>query len=345
MKASDEYALDATTIETFERGRARTSTADSPIARIASSDLDILMSTLEVQVASLEERVLRNERCLEQGSDHFIRLYYGLCGNGSIATRYGITIAMAPHTFVLVPPVGRSASTLGSTFTETSAQREVVSGSMRLLCGRFDAAFGTSVALFGGLSIPIVERFEEADEMHATLRMALVEQEGSKPGSAAMTSALLKQVIVQLLRRSITSPNLWVERFAILQDHRIARAFAEMLARPGAPHTVESLARSACLSRSTFMARFFHLVGRAPMSVLRDLRMRQAAQQLRLSSISIGHVGRAAGYANNSGFIRAFRNAYGMDPREYRSQTLVGAARMLSNQNQPVDANLGTTQC
>jgi len=85
---------------------------------------------------------------------------------------------------------------------------------------------------------------------------------------------------------------------------------------------VDSLSRAACLSRSTFMARFFELFGRAPMSVLRDLRMRQAARQLRVMGVPIQQIGQAAGYANNSGFIRAFQKAYGMDPREYRGQAL-----------------------
>lgn len=305
---------------------AQIATADRPVVRIAASDLDTLMSTLEVRLGFLEERVLRNERRLEHGDDGFIRLYYGLCGNGSIATRQGIAIALAPHTFVLVPPANKASMPVKGAFTQASVQREAMSGSMKLLCARFNAAFGAAIDLFSGLSTPIVERFEEADELHTTLKVALAEQREREPGSSAMTAALLKQVIVQLLRRSIISPNLWVERFAILQDRQIARAFSEMLARPGAPHTVDSLARTACLSRSTFMARFFQLVGRAPISVLRDLRMRQAAQRLRLSSISIGHVGQAAGYANNSGFIRAFRSAYGVDPREYRSQALARTA-------------------
>ena len=34
-----------------------------------------------------------------------------------------------------------------------------------LICGYFRATYGTSIDLFAGLSTPIVERFEPADEL------------------------------------------------------------------------------------------------------------------------------------------------------------------------------------
>ena len=299
--------------------RAVAVSLDRPILRVPAAELDVIMGTLEVRRIALEECTLRNERRFEHGDDDMTRLYYGMCGSGSLTTAHGLSMAIAPHTLVLVPP----AAGMPRPYQPASRDnRAMLAGNARVLCGRFHAAFGAGVHKFGGLTAPLVERFAEGDALQAKLRLAFAEFRERQPGSAAMTSLLMKQAIVLLLRRSLTSPSPWVERFAILRDHRIAKAFAEMAAKPGAAHTVDSLARTACLSRSTFMARFYELVGRAPMSVLRDLRMRQAAQQLRVTGISIGQIGQAAGYANNSGFIRAFRRAYGMDPRDYRGQAL-----------------------
>jgi AraC family transcriptional activator of mtrCDE len=290
--------------------------ADRPILRISAADLDALMDTLEVRQTELEECTLRGDLRLELDGDPLTRLYYGTSGSGSLTTSQGLSIAIAPNTLVVIPPADKSLCPSRA----VRAGRATLAGSARLLCGRFHAAFGDVVDMFGGLSMPIVERFPQDDELHTRLKLALEELQSRQPGSVAMTSLLMKQAMVLLLRRSLTSQGPWVERFAILRDHRISKAFAEMTARPGAAHTVESLARVACLSRSTFMARFYELVGRAPMSVLRDLRMRQAAQQLRVRGISIRQIGQSAGYSNNSGFIRAFRKAYGMDPREYRGK-------------------------
>jgi AraC family transcriptional regulator, activator of mtrCDE len=134
-----------------------------------------------------------------------------------------------------------------------------------------------------------------------------------------MTATLLKQVLVMLLRRSLTSMSSWVERFAPLRDREIARAFSEMTAEPGRAHTVQSLARRAGLSRSTFMARFVATIGRPPMVVLRDLRMRQAARQLTTSNDSVEEIASNAGYESRSSFARAFQKVFATDPSEYRT--------------------------
>lgn len=287
--------------------------------RIAAADLDLLMGSLEVRQLVLEECWLQNERRSEPDDDGTTRLYYGICGSGSLTTAQGLSIAIAPHTFVIVPPAARAA---GGSRAASRDARAMLAGSARILCGRFQAAHGGVVDMFGGLSMPIVERFADGEDLQCRLKLAFAELQGRQPGSAAMASLLMKQAIVLLLRRALLAPSPWIERFAILRDHRIAKAFAQMTARPGSAHTVDSLAKAACLSRSTFMARFYELLGRTPMAVLRDLRLRQAAQQLRATGVPIGQIGRASGYANNSGFIRAFRKAYGMDPREYRAQGL-----------------------
>jgi AraC family transcriptional activator of mtrCDE len=130
---------------------------------------------------------------------------------------------------------------------------------------------------------------------------------------------LLKQVLVTLLRRSLNSNNTWVERFSILGDPQVAHAFAEMVARPGAPHCVTALSQKVGLSRSVFMARFAAAFGCAPMAVLRQLRMRHAAGMLTTSHLSIDQVSHGVGYASRSSFFRAFRKTYGSDPSDYRA--------------------------
>ena len=99
---------------------------------------------------------------------------------------------------------------------------------------------------------------------------------------------------------------------------------ADMVARPGAAHTVQSLAYSASLSRSAFMARFSEIFGRSPMAILRDLRMRQAALDLTTTTTPVDVVAHNAGYESRSSFVRAFRKAYNVDPSEYRQSVKNG---------------------
>jgi AraC family transcriptional activator of mtrCDE len=98
-----------------------------------------------------------------------------------------------------------------------------------------------------------------------------------------------------------------------------------MAAHPGANHTVASLADRAGLSRSSFMARFTDVVGESPITILRHLRMRQAAKQLASSQMSIDQIARSAGYNSRSSFIKAFRKSFECDPTEYRTQAKTDA--------------------
>jgi AraC family transcriptional activator of mtrCDE len=133
-----------------------------------------------------------------------------------------------------------------------------------------------------------------------------------------MTAALMKQVLITILRRSLHSTELWVERFSTLRDPQVARAFSDVVARPGAAHSIETLSQTSGLSRSAFMARFSKMFGDSPMTVLRQLRMRQAAILLQADNLALDQIAHAIGYASRSSFLRAFRKANGADPSDSR---------------------------
>ena len=101
----------------------------------------------------------------------------------------------------------------------------------------------------------------------------------------------LKVLLFALRRRCLVSTKAWVERFSILSDPPIARAFAEMASRPSVPRNVQSLSHAVGLSRSAFMARFSAAFGESPMSLLRRVRMRHAADLLTANALSIDQVG------------------------------------------------------
>jgi AraC family transcriptional activator of mtrCDE len=69
------------------------------------------------------------------------------------------------------------------------------------------------------------------------------------------------------------------------------------------------------------MARFSEALGQSPMQVLRDIRMRQAAAQLRTGDVALDQVARNAGYTSRGTFVRAFREVYGTSPADYRTDT------------------------
>lgn len=323
---------------------AQPADAGRPVAPLAPADLDRLIDTLMVEFVRLSECLVGEGYRLELGGIDAPGLHYNLSGTGRMIVGDREPIPLQPHTLVVLPantlfrievPPRRDPRATWRTVngrlmaSEPGAVRRYVANDgepvIVLICGYFHASYGSSTDLFGALATPIVERFDERDQIDEKLRMALMELVAQEIGSGAMSAALLKQVIVALLRRSLRSMDLWFERFAVLGDPQVARAFASMVANPGAPHSLQSLARTAILSRSAFMERFTRAVGRSPMVVLRDLRMRQAADQLRSSTFSIDEIVRHAGYASRSSFVRAFRKAYGEDPSSYRRSAAQGA--------------------
>jgi AraC family transcriptional activator of mtrCDE len=302
--------------------------------RLSASDLNDLMRALDIDVVALTEILVPRGHRVAMGSVDVPAIHYNLAGKGRIAINGGPFMSLQPHLLIIVPPNTPFAIEVdGDGPGLKSIKRDCWSrdhGYLRVsppgeipevvqICGFFNASFGRAIELFRDLTTPIIEQFEPTDRIDEKLNEAMAELLGQEVGTGAMTAALLKQVIISLLRRSIGSSQNWTERFSVLGDRPITRAFADMVARPSAPHTVQSLAHSAGMSRSAFMVRFTAVVGRPPMSVLRDLRLRQAALELTTTTTPIEMIAHSAGYQSRSSFARRFAKVYGKDPTEYRA--------------------------
>ena len=84
--------------------------------------------------------------------------------------------------------------------------------------------------------------------------------------------------------------------------------------------TIEDIAGVCGLNRTYFGKIFKEALGKTLQEFLLNYRMLKAAELLKLTSLSIGDVGLAVGYANQMHFSRAFKNNYGISPREWRYQ-------------------------
>ena len=312
-----------------QNGARRTGAA----VKLSTTDLNSLMKALDIDVIALTEILVPPGHRVEFGTIDVPGIHYNLSGTGRISINGEPAIPLSPHLLIIVPPNTPLAIEVDG---ESGPQRLISrdcwtrrDGILRVavpdgqpeivqVCGFFNASFGQSVRLFGELREPVIEQFEPADRIDLKLREAMDELLQQEVGVGAMTASLLKQIVVSLVRRSVKSSQRWTERFSILADRQITRAFADMVARPGAAHSVQSLAHCAGLSRSAFMTRFSDIFGQTPMAILRDLRMRQAAIDLKTTSMPIDIVALNAGYESRSSFARAFRRAYNQDPSDYR---------------------------
>jgi AraC family transcriptional activator of mtrCDE len=298
--------------------------------------LERLLSTLEVNFVKLSECLISPGWRLSFQAGELAAVHYTIQGSGRFGIEETFSVDLEPHSLIIVPPsktfhidnmvehrpVGTlECNPLKWPHVPPGEVRRISAGEdepkMLAICGYFRALYGTSLDLFSPHGAPIFEKFDSRDQLDQKLRAALDELVAQEIGAGAMSASLLKQVLIAVFRRSMSSTDLWIERFSALRDVHVARALAEMVARPSAPHTLQSLAEISGLSRSGFIERFTAVLGRTPMTALRQLRLRHAAHLLIMDGVSIERAANAAGYQSRSSFIRAFRKAHGCDPSEY----------------------------
>lgn len=84
--------------------------------------------------------------------------------------------------------------------------------------------------------------------------------------------------------------------------------------------SIEEIAGVCGINRSYLGKIFKNSVGHSPQEFLMNYRMIKATELLKLTSLSIADVGSAVGYENQLHFSRAFKNIYGVAPREWRNE-------------------------
>jgi AraC-like DNA-binding protein len=72
------------------------------------------------------------------------------------------------------------------------------------------------------------------------------------------------------------------------------------------------------MSRVAFTRRFTSVVGKPPMTYLRQWRLSCAARLLRETDASLAAIARQVGYSTEFAFAGAFRREYGVPPGRFR---------------------------
>ena len=97
---------------------------------------------------------------------------------------------------------------------------------------------------------------------------------------------------------------------------RVRKAMLKDLSRST---PLEQFLRGEAISTVTFQTIFKQIYGRSPYAYLKHYRMNSAAVQLRESNESNNQIALSLGYSNASKFARAFRDVFGVLPKDYRT--------------------------
>jgi AraC-like DNA-binding protein len=107
--------------------------------------------------------------------------------------------------------------------------------------------------------------------------------------------------------------------FAALADPRICKVLHAVHDAPGQAWTMQSMAATACMSRSAFAERFTQLMKMPPMQYVTQWRVSIAAQLLRDRQQSVAGIAQQLGYSSEAAFRRLFKRVSGMSPGKIRA--------------------------
>jgi AraC family transcriptional activator of mtrCDE len=305
-------------------------------------------ATIETSELELLDRVLENLRVnvdpfavCEVSADWRLRLtgtpwvtiHYIVSGEGTLHLPGRDPAPLTPCTLVVMPSeLLHIVEAVGGSHHEERHDRgprpdgllQFVAGvegdrELQVACGRLSAVYGGNVDVFGRLREPVVLCFDADPSMARIFDRLLDEQRHPTAGSAAMCAVLMNECIVHVLRAMAQQHNGGLAWLAAIADPHLAPVLEEMLEHPDAPHTVETLAARASMSRSTFHDHFTAAFGESPISYLREVRLRKAADLLRSSQRSIPDIASRVGFASRSQFSRAFRDMFGQSPTAFRT--------------------------
>ncbi|WP_228894772.1 AraC family transcriptional regulator [Pseudoduganella aquatica] len=159
----------------------------------------------------------------------------------------------------------------------------------------------------------------------SVLEMLALETESPGMGAEAVVSRLFELLFVHAIRAYSMQPGGptrgWLGAIA---DRNLALALEAMHGAPAQDWTVESLARTAGMSRSGFAARFKTVVGQSPLDYLTQWRMHCATRLLQQGNAALSEVARQVGYESVAAFNRVFRRETAMTPGAFRKVGLQG---------------------
>lgn len=177
-------------------------------------------------------------------------------------------------------------------------------------------SYAAGVDLFQHLAAPLVH--EAGPGLAPAFDLMLRETQEPALGTRAVVEAAMRLILLLVMRTHLAEKGVAGPLFAGLRDPRLVRAVSAILSRPGANHTLQSLAAEAGMSRPVFAERFTKTFSQTPFEFVQKVRLRHAARLLQVTPLPVKTIAESVGFASRSHFSRAFRTAFGVDPTKYR---------------------------
>jgi len=190
----------------------------------------------------------------------------------------------------------------------------------QVLCGWLRLGLTPEFNAFDGLLNPITADLNSSTFVRSAFETMIDESRFRTAGSLTLANTLMKACMVELFRQNLNREERDGGSPAIFLKPGLSRAVTAILNQPAAPHSVASLAKIACMSRSAFAKAFEETIGATPIEFVARARLAKAHDLILATDESIGSIAESVGFASRSHFSSRFRERYGEDPTAYRKR-------------------------
>lgn len=282
--------------------------------------IEQLMDLLDVQVEQLRVCELASTGALSFDPIDQAVVFFVLRGHGLIESD-AREFAVGQGTVVVLPRNVRTSIRGRDLPHESSPIPRLASTEADFAVGRavVRVSLGGVIDVFEHLWEPMVEDGTVA-HVGPVLRLIESELSAQKVGTRAIVAGLMKSMLLDVFRSQISRESFRSWLWPAMMDPQLGRAALAIMARPQEPHTVESLAALAGISRSRFTELFMESFNRSPIEFLQAVRLRAAQRLLLSSKLPVKSVAAAVGYRSRSHFCRAFQAKYGDAPSTFRTR-------------------------
>lgn len=300
--------------------------------------LDQLLDGLDVGVADFAICEIREGASFIAPESAQSTLHYVLSGEAVARTLDGRGLRLSAHTVVIVPPrvclvisCGRDgpiALPRPECRLLSADWKHIIVGTggagVALVCGTLQARHRAGGGLFDLLSAPLVESVADEACFREPFVRLLGELAAPRAGTRTLAALLMSECLTVLLRRYCVGEECRAPWVVALEDRRFGAVISAVLAHPGHPFTLDTLARMARMGRTAFAQNFKKAFRRTPMGFVREVRLRSAARLLACTSLPVKTIAWRVGFSSRSYFSRAFKAFTGEDPVRYRARCAGG---------------------
>ncbi len=192
----------------------------------------------------------------------------------------------------------------------------------RMVCGAMLFQHPLAIKLLGILPAYISIQPDSEDSVsivNSVAELLKSESQTVAVGAEAVISRLADILVIAAMRQYLSelddSQTGWLNALA---DDRIGKSLKLIHDQPDKHWSLEELATTVGMSRTSFAQQFKKLVGNTPMDYLTEWRMSLAYSSLQLSKDTMLSIALDIGYQSEAAFSRAFKKVIGKSPLQVR---------------------------